>query len=178
VLIIQGVVRIAKERKGQKQDFDTRAKEIQDRLERTMGCKWRLVLVGNRGLRIAVEDETPQEESGPSKYLVMRQTDFYGLDMEEWLVLVIKVSLGASSVSASWDMALIAQYCCVLMVKSEEDVAMDILEHVVWSGLFNNARAEVALRLAIVGKSTCLAFLGGVRPQALEVGVEVETVLM
>jgi general transcription factor 3C polypeptide 3 (transcription factor C subunit 4) len=168
------VVRIAKERKGQKQDFDTRAKEIQDRLERTMGCKWRLVLVGDRGLRIAVEDETPQEESGPSKYLVMRQTDFYGLDMEEWLVLVIKASWGASS--ALLDLALIVQYCCVLMVKSEEDVAMDILEHVVWSGLFNNARAEVALRLAIVGKSACLAFLGGVRPPAIE--VEVEVVLM
>jgi general transcription factor 3C polypeptide 3 (transcription factor C subunit 4) len=97
----------------------------------------------------------------------MRQTDFYGLDMEEWLVLVIKV--GASLASASWNTPLIAQYCCVLMVKSEEDVAMDVLEHVVWSGLFNNPRAEVALRLAIVGRSACLAFLGGARSRALEI---------
>ena len=37
------------------------------------------------------------------------------------------------------------------MVKNEEDVAMDILEHVIWSGLFNNRRSEVALRITIVG---------------------------
>lgn len=36
------------------------------------------------------------------------------------------------------------------MVKGDEDVAMDILEHVVWGGLFNNRRCEVALRLAII----------------------------
>lgn len=36
------------------------------------------------------------------------------------------------------------------MVKNEEDVAMDILEHVVWSGLFNTRRCEIALRLTIV----------------------------
>lgn len=38
------------------------------------------------------------------------------------------------------------------MVKNEEDVAMEILEHVVWAGLFNNARSEVALRMCIIGK--------------------------
>lgn len=38
------------------------------------------------------------------------------------------------------------------MVKSEEDVAYDILEHVVWSGLFNSRRCEIALRLTIVGE--------------------------
>jgi general transcription factor 3C polypeptide 3 (transcription factor C subunit 4) len=38
------------------------------------------------------------------------------------------------------------------MVKSEEDVAMDILEHVLWSGLFNNRRCEVALRMTINGQ--------------------------
>lgn len=37
------------------------------------------------------------------------------------------------------------------MVKGEEDVAMDILEHVVWSGLFNNRRSEVALRMTMIG---------------------------
>lgn len=36
------------------------------------------------------------------------------------------------------------------MVKGEEDVAMDILEHVVWAGLFNNRRCEIALRLTII----------------------------
>jgi general transcription factor 3C polypeptide 3 (transcription factor C subunit 4) len=38
------------------------------------------------------------------------------------------------------------------MVKNEEEVAMDILEHVIWSGLFNNRRCEVAIRLAIIGE--------------------------
>jgi general transcription factor 3C polypeptide 3 (transcription factor C subunit 4) len=40
------------------------------------------------------------------------------------------------------------------MVKNEDDVAMDILEHVVWSGLFNSRRCEISLRLAIIGEST------------------------
>lgn len=39
------------------------------------------------------------------------------------------------------------------MVKNEEDAAMDILEHVVWAGLFNNVRSEVALRMCIIGES-------------------------
>lgn len=45
------------------------------------------------------------------------------------------------------------QYSCVLMVKSEEDFALDILEHVIWAGLFNNRRSEVALRLTTIGQS-------------------------
>jgi hypothetical protein len=40
------------------------------------------------------------------------------------------------------------------MVKNEEDVAMDILEHVIWSALFSNKRSELALRMTIIGKST------------------------
>ena len=38
------------------------------------------------------------------------------------------------------------------MAKGEEDVAIDILEHVIWSGLFNNRRSEVALRMTIIGE--------------------------
>lgn len=78
-----------------------------------------------------VEDETPLDQTGRPDYEVVRQTSFYGIGTEDWLALTIK-------------------YCCVLMVKNEEDVAMDILEHVVWSGLFNNRRCEIALRLATV----------------------------
>jgi hypothetical protein len=44
------------------------------------------------------------------------------------------------------------KYCCVLMIKNEEDVAIDILEHVVWSNLFNNRRCEVAIRMSIIGR--------------------------
>ncbi|EIW71252.1 hypothetical protein TREMEDRAFT_27203, partial [Tremella mesenterica DSM 1558] len=66
-----------------------------------------------------------------SAYVILRSTDLYGLGYEEWLALVIK-------------------YCCVLMVKSEEEFALDILEHVVWSGVFNNRRCEIALRLTTV----------------------------
>ncbi|KAK4684844.1 general transcription factor 3C polypeptide 3 (transcription factor C subunit 4), partial [Tremellales sp. Uapishka_1] len=75
------------------------------------------------------EDETPLDQG--SNYLVVRTTEFYGMGAEEWLSLTIK-------------------YCCVLMVKSEGEVAMDILEHVVWSGLFFNKRCEIALRLTII----------------------------
>lgn len=78
-----------------------------------------------------VEDETPLDQTGRPDYEVVRQTSFYGIGTEDWLALTIK-------------------YCCVLMVKNEEDVAMDILEHVVWSGLFNNRRCEIAIRLATV----------------------------
>lgn len=39
------------------------------------------------------------------------------------------------------------------MVKNEEDVAMDILEHVIWSALFSNKRSELALRMTIIGES-------------------------
>ena len=42
------------------------------------------------------------------------------------------------------------------MVKGEEDVAIDILEHVLWSGLFNNRRSEVALRMTIIGEGLAL----------------------
>jgi len=38
------------------------------------------------------------------------------------------------------------------MVKNEADVSMDILDHVVWSGLFYNRRSEIALRLTAVGE--------------------------
>ncbi|WVQ98069.1 hypothetical protein IAU59_005191 [Kwoniella sp. CBS 9459] len=111
----RGVVRILKVRKGHKRsnDLDYQAQEMQDRLERMLGF----------------EDDAPAEKG--SEYTVFRRTEFYGLNYEEWLTLMVK-------------------YCCVLMVKNEEDIAMDILEHVVWSGLFHNKRCEVALRLTII----------------------------
>lgn len=46
------------------------------------------------------------------------------------------------------------------MVKNEDELAMEILEHVMWAGLFNNRRAETALRLTIVGELSQLS-LGG-----------------
>ncbi|KLT39056.1 TPR-like protein [Cutaneotrichosporon oleaginosum] len=79
---------------------------------------------------MGLEDDTPIEP-GRIDYEIRRQTEFYGIRAEDWLALTIK-------------------YCCVLMVKGEEDVAYDILEHVVWSGLFNSRRCEIALRLTIV----------------------------
>lgn len=91
----------------------------------------RLMAMHDRLERVlGFEDETPLDQTRPD-YEVVRQTSFYGIGTEDWLALTIK-------------------YCCVLMVKNEEDVAMDILEHVVWSGLFNNRRCEIALRLATV----------------------------
>ncbi|KIY33595.1 general transcription factor 3C polypeptide 3 (transcription factor C subunit 4) [Cryptococcus gattii E566] len=72
-----------------------------------------------------------EEIDDDNPYHVFRKTSFYGLSNEEWLTLVVK-------------------YCCVLMVRGEEEVAMDILEHVVWSGLFHNRRCEIALRLTII----------------------------
>ncbi|ODO08005.1 hypothetical protein I350_03588 [Cryptococcus amylolentus CBS 6273] len=71
------------------------------------------------------------EDDEEAQYHVFRKTSFYGLSNEEWLTLVVK-------------------YCCVLMVRREEDVAMDILEHVVWSGLFHNRRCEIALRMTMI----------------------------
>ncbi|OCF58798.1 hypothetical protein L486_03288 [Kwoniella mangroviensis CBS 10435] len=71
-----------------------------------------------------------EDDEGPV-HITYRRTEFYGLNYEEWLTLTVK-------------------YCCVLMVKSEEDIAMDILEHVIWSGLFHNRRCEVALRLTMI----------------------------
>ncbi|WVF69789.1 hypothetical protein IAT40_004568 [Kwoniella sp. CBS 6097] len=111
----RGVVRVLKARKGHKRinDVDYQAQEMQDRLERMLGF----------------EDDAPVEKG--SEYTVFRRTEFYGLNYEEWLTLIVK-------------------YCSVLMVKNEEDIAMDILEHVVWSGLFHNKRCEVALRLTII----------------------------
>ncbi|WWC67957.1 uncharacterized protein I206_101876 [Kwoniella pini CBS 10737] len=108
----RGVVRIIKSRKQRRNDVDTQAREMQDRLERMLGF----------------EDDAPAE--GPT-HVTFRRTEFYGLNYEEWLTLTVK-------------------YCCVLMVKSEEDIAMDILEHVIWSGLFHNRRCEIALRLTMI----------------------------
>ncbi|WVN89418.1 uncharacterized protein L203_104641 [Cryptococcus depauperatus CBS 7841] len=71
------------------------------------------------------------EEDAGNEYQVFRKTSFYGLSSEEWLAIVVK-------------------YCCVLMVRGEEDTAMDILEHVVWSGLFHNRRCEITIRLTII----------------------------
>ncbi|WWC86899.1 uncharacterized protein L201_001778 [Kwoniella dendrophila CBS 6074] len=110
----RGVVRILKSRKQQrKNDVDSQAQEMQDRLERMLGF----------------EDDAPADQ-GPT-HITYRRTEFYGLNYEEWLTLTVK-------------------YCCVLMVKNEEDIAMDILEHVIWSGLFHNRRCEVALRLTMI----------------------------
>ncbi len=89
---------------------------------------------------------------GSTNYLTVRQTEFYGLGCEEWLALVIKVSF-ASHLRGHAQYA-IRKYCCVLMVKSEEDVALDILEHVIWSGLFNNRRSELALRMTVIGQTS------------------------
>lgn len=51
------------------------------------------------------------------------------------------------------------------MVKDEEDVAMDILEHVITAGLFQNRRCEVALRMMTVGEPTaCCACIGELTP--------------
>jgi hypothetical protein len=44
------------------------------------------------------------------------------------------------------------QYCAVLMVKNEDELAYDILQHVVYAGIFNTRRCEVALRLMTVGE--------------------------
>jgi general transcription factor 3C polypeptide 3 (transcription factor C subunit 4) len=121
-------VRIPKRRKyGTKSDLTSQAQAMQDRLERIMG----------------LEDDTPIEP-GRIDYEIRRQTEFYGITAEDWLALTIKVRLRRDVADS--------QYCCVLMVKSEEDVAYDILEHVVWSGLFNSRRCEIALRLTIVGE--------------------------
>jgi general transcription factor 3C polypeptide 3 (transcription factor C subunit 4) len=38
------------------------------------------------------------------------------------------------------------------MVKNEEELATEILEHVLWAGLFFNRRSEVAIRLTIIGE--------------------------
>ncbi|KAK8847416.1 hypothetical protein IAR55_005274 [Kwoniella newhampshirensis] len=110
----RGVVRVLKRRKvGRRNDVDSQAQEMQDRLERMLGF----------------EDDAPMEAG--SSYTTFRRTEFYGLNYEQWLTLMVK-------------------YCCVLMVKDEGDIALDILEHVVWSGLFHNRRCEVALRLTII----------------------------
>jgi len=92
------------------------------------------------------EDEEPPEADKTSKYITLRISEFYGLNCEEWLNLVIKVGTFASGL----DLCHSRQYCAVLMVKNEEDVAMDILEHVVHAGLFNNRRSEIALRMTII----------------------------
>jgi len=39
------------------------------------------------------------------------------------------------------------------MAKHENEVALEILEHMVYSAIFYNRRCEIALRLALVGKS-------------------------
>nr|XP_018265461.1 uncharacterized protein I303_01827 [Kwoniella dejecticola CBS 10117]OBR87619.1 hypothetical protein I303_01827 [Kwoniella dejecticola CBS 10117] len=77
---------------------------------------------------LGFEDDAPADQP---THITYRRTEFYGLNYEEWLTLTVK-------------------YCCVLMVKNEEDIAMDILEHVIWSGLFHNRRCEIALRLTII----------------------------
>ena len=44
-----------------------------------------------RAEQIVVDDERPLERAADSKYLTVRTTEFYGLDCEQWLTLVIKV---------------------------------------------------------------------------------------
>lgn len=39
------------------------------------------------------------------------------------------------------------------MAKEENEVAMEILEQMVWSAIFYYHRGEIALRLTLVGKS-------------------------
>ncbi|KAL7422288.1 transcription factor TFIIIC subunit tfc4 [Cryptotrichosporon argae] len=95
----------------QKRDVHADAIATRERLERKMG------------LPTDAADATEEV-----RYRIIRQTEFYGIEAEAWLNLIIK-------------------YCCVLAVTKEADVALDILEHVVVSGLFYNRRSEVAIRL-------------------------------
>ena len=95
------------------------------------------------------EEEEPLDAEKASKYITLRISEFYGLNCEEWLNLVIKVGLPQRDRAES-----LRQYCAVLMVKNEEDVAMDILEHVVHAGLFNNRRSEIALRMTTICELT------------------------
>lgn len=66
---------MAKKRKyGSKNDLASQAIAMQDRLERTLGF----------------EDETPIDPT-TKDYEVIRQTSFYGIEVEGWLSLTIKV---------------------------------------------------------------------------------------
>ena len=75
-------------------------------------------------------------------------TEFYGLSREDWLSLVIKVNL---SICSGYKAE--CQYCCVLMAKHENEIALEILEHMLFSAIFYSRRCEIALRLTVIGMS-------------------------
>jgi general transcription factor 3C polypeptide 3 (transcription factor C subunit 4) len=93
-----------------------------------------------------------ESNDGLPNTVAIRMTEFYGLSREDWLSLVVKVSL-SSFIPSSLTVGADPQYCCVLMAKHENEVALEILEHMVYSAIFYNRRCEIALRLALVGKS-------------------------
>jgi len=76
-------------------------------------------------------------------------TEFYGLSREDWLSLVIKVSCLNFCTSEGTE----CQYCCVLMAKHENEIALEILEHMLFSAIFYSRRCEIALRLTVIGMS-------------------------
>jgi general transcription factor 3C polypeptide 3 (transcription factor C subunit 4) len=98
--------------------------------------------------------------------VAVRMSEFYGISREDWLSLVVKVCFYTPdhplpSLIRQYKEADI-QYCCVLMAKHENEVALEILEHMVWSAVFYNRRCEIAMRLTLVGE--CLSFLCGCHP--------------
>jgi hypothetical protein len=57
-----------------------------------------------------VEEEAPPEEESSEpkeKYVVVRQTEFHGLGCEEWLNLIVKVSISPGPVAATADRAVL-----------------------------------------------------------------------
>ncbi|WVQ83249.1 hypothetical protein IAT38_005388 [Cryptococcus sp. DSM 104549] len=113
----RGVVRILRSRKSKrKDDVLGRALEMQQRLEGLLG----------------IEDSDAENVAPDVKWAVFRRTEFYGLNYEQWLLIILK-------------------YSSVMTVRGEPEIALDVLEHVVWSGLFHNRRCEIAIRLAIIG---------------------------
>jgi hypothetical protein len=93
MLILQGVTRVDNRKKG-KEDIAGKAEEMQDRLERTLGCKSTGM---GQGTNIQVEEEDAPEEGSATevgeRYTILRHTDFYGLGCEEWLNLIVKASI-------------------------------------------------------------------------------------
>jgi hypothetical protein len=76
---------------GKKEGFDARLMDMQDRLQRVMGCE-SIDLRGVQRAKHSVEDDAPADLDG-SKTLLLRQTEWYGINCEDWLNLVVKVSL-------------------------------------------------------------------------------------
>lgn len=88
---LQGVLRVVQQRKTtRRNDLTSKALALQDRLERTLGCK--LLNYGGQADIIVEDDEAPEpDKSAAGKYLTIRVTEFYGLGSEDWLNLIVKV---------------------------------------------------------------------------------------